>query len=291
VSVRARTGYSRANRQNPGDSSREGSIEKIVMRRRWYEHTAAVWALRLAPAILFLAVWQVYALLTTSTLIPTALDTLTATVRILGRPEVIEGFLTSGRTMLLGFLVSVVLGVPIGFIMGRVRALEKVLDPWLDILIIVPMAAIIPLVIMSVGLGLDAQVLVVVLFTISMVAVNCRAGVREVPEALIDMARVYGANERKVWTKILLPGSSPALFAGLRIGLGRAVLGMVLVELIMTAVGIGLLLQQYRTSYRMDELYAVIFLVVLASVALIGLMGYIEKKLVPWASVDRRASD
>jgi ABC-type nitrate/sulfonate/bicarbonate transport system permease component len=274
-----------------GGSGRPPLPHAIHTPPRWWETLAGRWVLRLLPGLAFLVGWQLYALHTDSSLIPTATETLSAAVEVLGRSEVWEAFARSNRILFIGFALSVVIGVPLGFLMGRVRAAEKLFDPWLDLLIIVPMAAVIPLVIMSLGLGLTGQVVVVILFTVSMITVNCRAGVREVPEVLLEMARCYGANEQRVWTRVMLPGASPAVFAGMRIGLGRSILGMVLVEMLMTAVGIGTLLQQYRAQFATPELYAVIMLIVLESVVLISLLSYVEDRLVPWAPHQARASD
>jgi NitT/TauT family transport system permease protein len=268
---------------SPKPSSKDvPSMESLGFPRR--RTPAGKLALRLLPGVVFVVIWQSYALASESTMIPTATATFEGLVEVLRQPETWQAFGKSTRLLLVGFVVSVVIGVPLGFLMGRVHFAEKLADPWLDLLVIVPMAAVIPLVIMALGLGMSGQVFVIVLFTVSMVAVNCRAGVREVPGSLVDMARVYGANGRQVWTRVLLPGASPAVFAGLRIGLGRAILGMVLVEMLMTAVGVGMLLTTYRARYDYPGLYAVVLLIVLESVLFIGLLKFAEARLLPWSN-------
>jgi NitT/TauT family transport system permease protein len=141
-----------------------------------------------------------------------------------------------------------------------------------------------PIIIMSVGFDLRARALVVFLFAVPMVVVNTRAGVREVSPDLIEMARVFGANERKVWQKILLNAASPAIWTGVRIALGRAITGMVLGELLLVSVGIGKLLQLYKGSFDPEKTYALVIIVVVESLVLMSVVRRLERRLIGWAA-------
>jgi len=168
--------------------------------------------------------------------------------------------------------------------MGRFRVAERAVDVYLNILLVTPMAALIPILLMSpLGLSLASRVVLVVMFSIVMVVVNSRAGVRQVDPSLIEMARSFGASERQIWWRILLPGSLPAVMTGVRIGLGRAVTGMVIVELLMVAVGIGGLILEYRGFFKADLLYGTVVIVVLEALALITVARWLERRVTPWA--------
>jgi NitT/TauT family transport system permease protein len=145
------------------------------------------------------------------------------------------------------------------------------------------MAALVPLVIMSTGIGLVSRVLLVVVFSIPIIIVNTRTGVRQVDPGLIEMSTSYGASEGQVWRKILLPGSLPAIMAGIRLGLGRAVTGMVVVELLMVSVGIGGLILNFRGTLEPDLLYAVVVLVILEALLLVSAVRFLERKVAPWS--------
>ena len=136
---------------------------------------------------------------------------------------------------------------------------------------------------MSVGIGLASRVIIVVLFSVTMVIVNSRAGVRQVDPALIEMARCFGATERDIWQRILLPGSMPAIMTGVRIGLGRAITGMVIVELLLVTVGLGNLIQRYSANFQPEKLYALIIIIVLEALVLISIARWVERRAAPWA--------
>jgi NitT/TauT family transport system permease protein len=120
-------------------------------------------------------------------------------------------------------------------------------------------------------------------FSVPVILVNTRAGVRQVEANLIEMATSYGASERQIWRKVLLPGSLPAVMTGVRLGLGRAVTGMVVVELLFVAVGIGNLITGYRGSFDPHLLYGVVILVVIEALILISIVRLIERRIAPWA--------
>jgi NitT/TauT family transport system permease protein len=145
------------------------------------------------------------------------------------------------------------------------------------------MAALIPLLIMSLGLGLASRVVLVVVFSIPVVIVNARAGIRSVDANLIEMATSYGAGERQIWREILLPGALPAIMTGVRLGLGRAVTGMVIIELLMVAVGIGGLILNFRGTFQADMLYAVVVLIVVEALILVSIVRLVERWVAPWS--------
>jgi NitT/TauT family transport system permease protein len=176
-----------------------------------------------------------------------------------------------------------VLGIPLGLAISRSHSLEVYLDAYLNILLVTPMAAVIPILMMSLGIGLASRVVLVVVFAIPVVIVNSRAGIRQVDPALIEMATSYGATEGQLWREVLLPGALPAIMAGVRLGLGRAVTGMVIIELLMVAVGIGGLILNFRGSFSPELLYGVVVLVVLEALLLVSIVRLLERRVAPWA--------
>jgi NitT/TauT family transport system permease protein len=242
------------------------------------------WGLR-AVALVVLAVW--WELSTSglrSLLVPTFSQTMGGLVQLFRSGQLWQPLLISNQALLLGYLISILLGVPLGLAMSRFRTIDEVVDPYASILLAFPIGPIIPIVIMAMGLGLASQVVIVVLFASIFIVVNTRAGVRNVDRSLIEMAGSFGASERKIWLRILIPGAMPAILAGLRIGLGRAVTGMVLAELLLVATGVGRLMLEFRGSFQKELLFAVVLVLVAESVALMGLMRVLEQRLVPWTN-------
>lgn len=238
--------------------------------------------LRLLTLAVIAAVWQWYALAIGGLLIPTFDGTVLAFIELLFDGEFWRAVWVSNQAMLLGFAITVAFGIPIGLLMGRYRPAEMFTDVYINIMLVTPMAALIPLIIMAIGFGLDARILLVVLFAIPMVIVNSRAGVRGVDPSLIEMAQSFGAKERTLWWRILMPGSMPAIMTGIRIGLSRSLTAMVVIELLLVAVGLGGLIINYRGAFDPEHLYAVVVFVVLEALLLISIARSLERKLVPW---------
>lgn len=241
------------------------------------------WTYRLIVLAIVGTVWQVYASNIESLLIPTFAETVEGTVQLLLDPEIWIAFWLSNQSLIIGFALGVVLGVLAGLAAARFRNVEGFIDPYLNILLVMPMAALIPLMIMSIGIGLTSRVVIVFLFTIPVIIVNTRAGVRQVEGNLIEMATSYGASERQIWRKILLPGALPAIMTGIRLGLGRGITGMVVVELLFVGVGIGNLINEFRGMFEPGLLYGVVILVVVEALVLITLVRNIEHRVAPWA--------
>ncbi len=251
--------------------------------RIWAKLTGSDNTYRLLTLVLIGVAWQLGALNAGGLLIPTFTDTVLAVVQLLFDPVLWQALLVSNQAMVIGFAISVVIGIPLGLAMGRFRAAEQFSDVYINILLVTPVSTLIPLLVMSVGIGLTARVILVVFFTFIMIIVNSRAGVRQVDPTLIEMGRSFGASERQLWQRIILPGSMPAVMAGIRIGLSRAVQGMVIVELLMVSVGLGALVLRYRGFFQADKLYAVIVIIVIEALILISVARWIERRVVPWA--------
>jgi NitT/TauT family transport system permease protein len=228
--------------------------------------------------------WEIFARVADLLLVPTFLETMAGILELVVDPRVWEAFFISNQALVIGFAVAVVVGIPLGLVAARYRRAEGFIDPYLNILLVTPMAALIPILLMSLGIGLASRVFLVIVFAIPVIIVNARAGVRQVDPALIEMATSYGANEREIWRKILLPGALPAIMTGVRLGLGRGVTGMVIIELLMVAVGIGGLILNFQGRFQAALLYALVVLVVIEALALVQLVRFIEHKVAPWAS-------
>lgn len=245
---------------------------------------AIAWLLRIATFIVFAGLWQIYGSQSENPM----MASFTETVRGFWELTVVTGelwqpLLITNQAMVIGYLLAVVTAIPLGLAAGRSKTLDRMADPYVAIFNAVPIAPLIPVVIIALGLGLPSRVLIVYFFAFVFMAVNTRAGVRKVDRTLPEMATSFGANETEVWRLVVVPGALPSIFAGLRIGLGRAIAGMVIVELLLVASGIGRIL--LRTSGRLqgDLVFGIVMAIVLESLILLAAMRMLERKLTPWA--------
>ena len=242
------------------------------------------WTYRLIVLAVFAVVWELYATNARSLIIPTFSETIIRTVQLLFDGGVWKAFIDSNQALALGFFFSVVFGLPLGLAAARFERLEKFLDPYINIMLVTPTAGLIPILLMALGFTLASRVVLVVVFAIPMLIVNARAGVRQVDPSLIEMSTSFMANERTIWRKVLLPGALPAIMTGVRLAVGRAITGMVIVELLMFAVGIGNLIIDARGDFDGPTLYGVVILIVVESLILISVARWLERRVAPWAS-------
>jgi NitT/TauT family transport system permease protein len=244
--------------------------------------SASPWTLRAGAFAVFATVWEIAARQVDGLLFPSFTETAAALPRLLLWPGLWQAMWTSHHAFLIGFGAAVVLGVGLGLLMGRAPAADAFFDPYLAFLLVTPMSAVIPVIIMAFGLGLFARALVVLLFAVVVIAVNTRTGLRTLDPAWLEMARSFGASERQLWSRIALPGALPAIVTGLRLGLGRAFTGMVAVELLLAAVGIGRLVLRFQGSFDAGAVYALVLLLVAEAVVLLRGLTWLERRLAPW---------
>jgi len=205
----------------------------------------------------------------------------------LGRTwEFWDAFLISLQAMLGGFVVGAAAGLAVGLIMAGTHAWSKPLDIWMSILITLPMAAVIPLIVMAFGLSAAARGVVVFLFCFPIIAVNTAAGVAEVDPMLLEMARSLGASRRLTTWRIIVPGALSATMAGLRLGLGRALVGMVTAELLLMSAGIGNLVDKFSATFQVADLWALLLVLLLLAALLLGVVQSLERRLIHWRPVE-----
>ncbi len=192
--------------------------------------------------------------------------------------------LESLRTLVLGYAGGALFGVLVGLAVGRYREVEAALDWLINAFYATPLVALIPLVILWFGLGFTAKLFIVFLFTLFPVLINTSIGVRNVNRSLIDVGVAFVANERQIFTRIILPASLPYVMAGLRLGIGRAIIGMVTAEFFTAISGLGGLVVKYGNQFRTDEMLVPVIILMCLGVILTGSLQRAEQLIAPWKS-------
>lgn len=237
---------------------------------------------RLAPSLLFAlaagACWELGARASASFLLPSASDTLGALGRMLASPDLWRALLVSNASLAVGLPLAVLAGVPVGLALGHSRVIERVLGVHLDLMLVTPKSALMPIVVMAFGFGLLTRAVVVALFAFPVIAVTMKAGVESLDWRLVEMARAFGARRIQIWRRVLLPGARPALATALRLGLARAVAGMISVELLLVAVGLGGMVLEFEADFDAASVYAVVLVVMAEAVLLIGLASRWQRR-------------
>lgn len=238
--------------------------------------------LRLLSLITVGLVWELAGRSGNSHLLPPLSKVISAWIELLLSGQLLRALGVSLQALALGFFLSVLFGVPLGLLMGRYRRLESFLDIYMTALLAVPMISFIPFLVIAFGLGLHSRVWIVFLFAFVIIAINTTAGVRNVDSALTEMARSFGAHEGEVFVKVILPAALPMIMAGIRLGMGRAVLGMVTSEMILAVVGFGAMLMTFGASFNSPALFATLLTIVMLAVALLAFVQYLDRRFSPW---------
>lgn len=238
-----------------------------------------IWARRAAVAVLGLVAWEALARSLGSLMLPGAGATLVALARIARAGDLWRALWTSNQALLYGYLLAVVVGVPLGLLAGRARRLGAFAGVILDVLLFTPTPAVIPLVVLATGLGLGTRALVVFVFAVAIIAVHAAAGARSANPEVIEMARAFGAGHLQLYRRVVLPAALPSVLVGLRLGLSRGISGMVAVELLLVAVGLGRLIERFQGDFDAAGVYAVVLVIVAEAVLLTGAVRQAERRL------------
>jgi NitT/TauT family transport system permease protein len=188
----------------------------------------------------------------------------------------------SGQEFLYGFVIGSVGGILIGLAMASSRTSAAALGPWVAGLYATPIIAIAPLVILWAGIGVWSKVIVVVSVVIFPVIINTETGIRATDKALIEAIRSFGASRMQIFTKVSLPSALPFIMAGLRLGIGRGLIGVVVGELFGARAGVGFVILQSAEVFNMPRLFAGVAILAAAGIALMALCRSAESLLMPW---------
>ena len=249
------------------------------------------WAVRLVSLAIALGAWEVYGRRQELTLFFVPLTHVVAALwRLMGTAEFWSAYRQTLVPFTYGWLLALTLGIVWGLLIGRFRVLWDLSNPYLTFLNALPVSTLVPVSVILFGIGIESRVLIVFLFAIVEVTINTAAGVRYVNPELMEMARSFKATEWRLFRRVILPASSPGIMAGVRIGTGRAVVGMVVVEVLLVTVGVGRLILRYRSRFESAELYAVVLSLALFGLAVLALARHIERRTSRWKQATEAAS-
>jgi NitT/TauT family transport system permease protein len=181
-----------------------------------------------------------------------------------------------------GFGLALVVGLPLGILAGWSSRLGRALDPLLMAFNATPRSALIPILIVWLGLGFASKAAVVFLSGVGPIVVNTMTGIRVVDPMLQRVARSFGAGPWSEAVHVLLPGALPQVFAGVRLGLNLSLLGVIVAEMYVATAGVGKMIVEYGGALRIDELMAYILVISAFGCLLVVLIALLERVAVPW---------
>jgi ABC-type nitrate/sulfonate/bicarbonate transport system permease component len=182
----------------------------------------------------------------------------------------------------LGLALAIAIGIPLGLAAGWYRRFSYAIDPFLSALNATPQVAFLPLIVVWVGTGLGARVLIIVLLAVLPIAINARAAVRTTDPRLIKVAASFGAGDFRLFRTIILPSAVPFLLAALRLAIGRGMIGVVVGEIYGSAAGIGAMISQAGSRFQTDKVFVGVLTIVAAGMILIEIVQRIERRVEAW---------
>jgi ABC-type nitrate/sulfonate/bicarbonate transport system permease component len=181
-----------------------------------------------------------------------------------------------------GYLLAIVIGVPVGLVIGRFRTAEAAFGIYVTAGYAMPLVALVPLLILWLGLGFKVKVAVVFLMALFPICINTWLGVTAVPKTLIEVGKSFVASDLVILRRIVLPATLPYIMAGVRLAVGRAVVAMVIAEFFTTVSGLGAVIINSANNFDTATMFVPIIILMMMAISLNSLIGWVERTVAPW---------
>ena len=241
-------------------------------------------AVRLISLAVVLLAWEQYGKSINPVLFtyPTAI--LGALVELTTSGELWTYLQQSLTVLVIGLPIATVVGMALGVLMARFSLFEHATDMYVSALYATPMVALVPLLILWFGIDVKAKVIVVFLFAVFPIIINTYQGVKNVDARLLEVARSFCSKEHELWLDVVLPSSIPFIMAGLRLAVGRALIGVVVADFLTSISGLGYMIVKYQNSFQTNKLFVPVIVLMLLGVLLMELVKRLQSRLAPWTS-------
>jgi NitT/TauT family transport system permease protein len=188
----------------------------------------------------------------------------------------------SGREFILGYAVAVAVAIPLGLAVGLSKRLQYMLSPFVDTLNAVPRVTLLPLIVIWFGIGIWSKVMVVFLGAVIPILINTQAGVKTSEARFIRVAHSFSASKIKIFSSIILPGTVPFIFTGLKYGAGRALLGVVVGELYASTAGLGHMIAEAGNTFQTDVVFFGVLIFMATGLVVVAFLDAFERRFEKW---------
>ena len=203
---------------------------------------------------------------------------------IFGTPAFQKALSETAQAFLAGVVSAVVIGIPVGILMGKNRLIDELLLPWVNIFLSAPLTALVPVLMVLFGFGMKSIIITTALFGIWIIILNARAGVKQINRSLVDMALSFGASPWDAFTKIYFWAALPEILGGVRIGVIRAVKGVIIGQLLISIVGFGALFELYSANFLMSHFWAVLVVLFALAFTISEVLAALERRVSYYAA-------
>jgi sulfonate transport system permease protein len=240
--------------------------------------------IRVVSLAIFLGIWQVGAMNTDPVLFTSPAKVAVAAVDMIRSGELWAGLAPSLLVLVMGLTLAIIFGTLLGLMLARFRVLDVGLTVYITFLYSIPSVALVPLIVLWAGYETTAKVIILFLFAFFPMVINTYQGVKSVDPKLLEVGRAFRCSERQLWTNIVLPGALPFIVTGIRLAVGRGMIGMVLADLYTAISGIGYLIVRAASTFQVDKMFVPIVTLGLLGVTLTALLRFVEMRVAPWTA-------
>lgn len=240
--------------------------------------------IRAISLLIALALWQIVGLSVDPVLFTTPTKVAVAAVDMVTSGELWFALWPSLIVLAMGLTLAIVFGTLIGLALARFHILDVGVMVYITFLYSIPSVALVPLIVLWAGYETTAKVIILFLFAFFPMVINTYQGVKAVDPKLLEVGRAFRCNERQLWGNIVLPGALPFIVTGIRLAVGRGMIGMVLADLYTAISGIGYLIVRTASTFQVDKMFVPIVTLGLLGVTLTALLRMAEKRVAPWTA-------
>lgn len=238
----------------------------------------------MSSLLLWGLVWEIVGQLDLTFFVPALSDVLATLFSIIGTKPFLSALAETAHAFSLGVFFAVTIGVPVGILMGRSRLLDELLLPWVNVFLSAPLTALVPVLMVLFGFGMKSIVITTALFAVWIIILNSRTGVRQINRSLVEMAHSFGASPFEAFYKIYFWAALPEILGGVRIGIIRAVKGVIIGQLLISIAGFGALFELYSTNFLMSHFWAVLLVLFAMAFTISEFLAYLERRVSYYAA-------
>jgi ABC-type nitrate/sulfonate/bicarbonate transport system permease component len=239
-------------------------------------------AVRIVSLVVVLLLWEYYGRRVNPILFTYPWAIARAFVSLVASGELQSYMKESLLVLTYASVLSIIVGVVLGVVMGRFSLVEWATDIYVSALYSTPMVAVVPLIVLWFGFRVPAKVIIVFLFMVFPVLLNTYEGVKNVDRNLQEVARAFCSSERQLWRHLIIPSAIPFIVAGVRLAIGRGLVGMIVAEFYTSVTGLGYMIVRYANAFETDKLFVPIVVVMILGVGLMWLAKWVEGRIAPW---------
>lgn len=238
----------------------------------------------MSSLILWGILWEIVGQSGMTFFIPPLSEVILTLYSVIGTAAFQKALAETAYAFFAGVFFAIAIGIPVGILMGKNRLMDELLLPWVNVFLSAPLTALVPVLMVLFGFGMKSIIITTTLFGIWIIILNSRAGVRQINRSLVEMAHSFGASPMDAFFKIYFWAALPEILGGVRIGIIRAVKGVIIGQLLISIVGFGALFELYSANFMMAHFWAVLIVLFAMAFTISEFLAYLERRVSYYAA-------